>query len=254
MNTDYHIHTRFCNHASGSMKDFIESAINKELNEISFLDHLTLFEKDFKNSMTDKEVGLYLYSIKKLALEYKYKISIKSGLEVDYHPDFFKTSEKIISKYDFDLIGASVHFVEGFNIASRRCQKDYNHIPHNELAKKYFNALYDMLEYDFFDMICHFDLINKFKPDLNFEKDKKIRAKIEKILNRIKDKKKIVEINTSGFLHPLSRQYPDKWIIKECIKLEIPLVFSSDSHSPDELGRSFDKIKNILNQDGDQIF
>jgi histidinol-phosphatase (PHP family) len=242
--TDYHIHTKFCNHAKGSIEDFILKSIEKGLSEILFLDHLTLFEKDFKNSMTIKEVPLYFYTIKKLANKYKDKIIIKCGLETDFHPEYFDETEKICKKFDFDMIGASVHFVKGFNIASRKTKDQYAHIKKDELADEYFKNIEKMLEYSFFDTVCHFDLIYKFSknPVINPE----ILEKINKILDKIKQKNISVEINTSGFDNPINRQFPSQKILEKCLEKKIDITVGSDAHSPDQVGRYFNEIFEFL--------
>lgn len=36
---DYHIHTSLCNHANGTMKDYIKMALQKNISEMGFADH-----------------------------------------------------------------------------------------------------------------------------------------------------------------------------------------------------------------------
>ncbi|MDY0360406.1 MAG: histidinol-phosphatase [Desulforegulaceae bacterium] len=242
--TDYHIHTKFCNHAKKSMEAYIEQAVQKGILEILFLDHLTLCEKDFKNSMTIKEVPLYFYTIKNLKKKFKDKIIVKCGLETDFHPDYFEKTEKICKKFDFDMIGASVHFVKGFNIASRSKRQEYQHIDHNELVASYFENMENMLEFDFFDTVCHFDLIYKF-----FENpviDNKISKTIDRLLDKMKEKNKSMEVNTSGFYAPLKRQYPSEKILKKCLEKKIDITTGSDSHLPEEVGRHFNEAFELL--------
>lgn len=249
MNIDYHIHTQYCNHARASIEDYVKESIKKGFLEILFLDHLTLCEQDFKNSMTPKEVPLYFYSIKNAAKRYKDKITVKCGLEVDFHPDFFSQTKKICEKFDFDMIGASVHFTKGFNIVSRRSLKDYKDIPHEEIFDAYLTNLEKMLEFNFFDTLCHIDVISKFDKQINM-KNRSILKRIQKIIDKIAQKNLCVEVNTSGFNHPVKRQYPDIEILKLCHKKEICIVPSSDAHSPKEIGRDFDKALLVIKEAG----
>jgi histidinol-phosphatase (PHP family) len=39
---NYHNHTNLCGHASGTMEDYVSSAINKSLQEFGFSDHATV--------------------------------------------------------------------------------------------------------------------------------------------------------------------------------------------------------------------
>jgi histidinol-phosphatase (PHP family) len=248
--SDYHIHTSFCNHAHESIESFIKKAADKGFNEILFLDHLTLSEKDFKNSMTVKEVPLYFYKIKKASEKFKNIITVKCGLEVDFHPDYFDETEKICSKYDFDMIGASVHFVDGYNIASRARTNDYSHISLYDLTVTYFESINKMLEYNFYDTVCHLDIIFKFKESVDEKTYKYADRKTDEILDKIASKDLSVEINTGGYSHIIGRQYPCRKILKKCFKKNISITAGSDAHNPEQIGRDFDTAENLLRDIG----
>ncbi|MDY0132016.1 MAG: hypothetical protein RBR53_05035 [Desulforegulaceae bacterium] len=108
--TNYHIDTKFCNHAKGSIESFGLRPRDEKLLKTLFLDLLALFEKDFKNSTTIQKVFVYLYTIKKPGQKYKDKLIVKCDLETDFHPDYFNHTENICSIFDFDMIGSFVHF------------------------------------------------------------------------------------------------------------------------------------------------
>ena len=40
LRTDGHVHTSLCNHASGTMEEYVKAAIGKGLEAIVFLEHL----------------------------------------------------------------------------------------------------------------------------------------------------------------------------------------------------------------------
>ncbi|PIE75325.1 MAG: hypothetical protein CSA18_00475 [Deltaproteobacteria bacterium] len=243
---DCHIHTIFCKHAEKSIHSYIEHAIKNGLKKILFLEHLTLSEKNFKNSMTINEVPLYFYAVKNASEKYKNIIDIKCGIEADFHEDFFNETQKICEKFDFDMIGGSVHFIKNFNIASRKTRKDYADIPQYELVLEYFRTVKKMVEYGFIDTVCHFDLIFKFGISENLYIDEKINSCINSIIDIIAEKKISMEINTSGFTHPVKRQYPSFDIIKKCKEKKIGFTIGSDAHSPEQTGRYFKGIKKIL--------
>jgi hypothetical protein len=73
----------------------------------------------------------------------------------------------------------------------------------------------------------------------------------QKMLKTIKKHNKRVEINTGavarrGATHP----YPSPTLLKECTKLEIPMVLSSDAHNPINLSYYFDESKELMKQSG----
>ena len=99
-----------------------------------------------------------------------------------------------------------------------------------------------MLEYDYFDILCHFDLIKKFNRRASISFDKKI----DDILSVVKAKNLGVEINTSGYDHKVKEPYPSQDIIDACIEKEIRLTLASDAHHPEEVGRHFDRAIPLL--------
>jgi histidinol-phosphatase (PHP family) len=59
-----------------------------------------------------------------------------------------------------------------------------------------------------------------------------------------------VEINTSGLRKPVHEIYPSYEILKVYKRFDIPVVFGSDAHTPDEVGRDFDKATTLAAEAG----
>ena len=107
---DYHLHTLFCNHATGGMERYIQSAIDLGLREICFLDHLTIQKTDPGLTMTPEEVPYYFHAVQVLKQKYRKEISIKAGLEMDFNPAYIDFCQDIIETFAFDVIAASFIF------------------------------------------------------------------------------------------------------------------------------------------------
>lgn len=235
---DYHLHTMFCNHATGGMERYIQSAIDLGLREICFLDHLTIQKAESGLSMTPEQVRYYFHAVQGLKQKYRNEINVKVGLEVDYNPDFIDFFQEIIGTFAFDVIAASLHFPGGLDIVSHRSAWRHGVNDADEVYELYFVHLKKMLDYRYFDMICHIDLIKKFgrKPSRSFEKNN------DEILRIIKDRNLTVEVNTSGYDHPVGDIYPCWGILKKCHELGIPITLSSDAHHPSNVGNHFGRV------------
>ncbi len=246
MSIDYHIHTLLCNHAKEGMDKYIKKAISLNLKEICFLDHLTFSDSGKALSMNTKEVPMYFYAVKYFADKYKKKIKIKAGLEIDFNIKHVNLIEKIVNTYNFDVIGSSVHFLDGINIVSRKYAKSACKFDVDTLYYKYYHQLEKMLSFDYFDLICHFDVVKKFNqyPSISFKKQ------INNILEKVALKNIALEVNTSGIHHPVSSIYPDIEIIKECKKKKIWLCIGSDAHHPKIVGQNFDLAKKLIQSAG----
>lgn len=239
---DYHVHTLLCNHASGGMERYIQSAIGLGLREICFLDHLTIQKSDPGLSMTPLEVPGYFHAVQILKRKYRSKINVKAGLELDFNPaciDFFRD---IIETFAFDVIAASLHFPGGLDIVSHRSAWRYEEKDIDDVYELYLNHLEKMLDYRCFDVICHIDLIKKFgqKPSRSLEQ------KIDEILSIINDKDITIEVNTSGYDHPVGDIYPSLEILEKCHKQGIRITLGSDAHHPANVGNHFERVIPML--------
>ena len=243
---DYHIHTKLCNHAQGVMTAYVRRAIDKGLKEICFLDHLTITEPGNRLSMTPGEVPFYFQAVQNLKNNFNGVISIKAGLEVDFSLENTDLVQKIIKTFSFDVIGSSLHFPGNIDIVTSSSDWKQGKFDTDYIYELYFSQLKIMLEYDYFDVICHIDLPKKFgrKPSRAFDKE------LDEIIAIIKDKGLTVELNTSGYNSPVSEAYPAPGIIQKCHKAGVSMTLGSDAHNPDEVGRHFDRALLLLRSAG----
>jgi len=240
---DYHVHTSLCNHANGTMEQYVRRAVEIGLTEICFLDHLTLHEKGRRLSMSSAELPFYYHAARRLANQYKDRIQVKVGLEVDILPDHVDQINKIISPFAFDVIAGSVHFIQDINIVStKEIDPRREEAGMEYLCERYLKTLDDLIDADMVDMICYLDVVKKFgrRPPAIFDE------KFDEILSKISYKKIVLELNTSGYNHAASEFYPATPLLIKCFKKGIHMTLGSDAHTPDSVGQHFDEAINLL--------
>jgi histidinol-phosphatase (PHP family) len=239
---DYHIHTLLCNHAEGSMESYVQSAINFGMSEICFLDHLTIQKSEKGLSMAPDEIPFYFYAIQLLKQKYKGIIKIKAGIEIDFNPDYTDLFQEIAGTYAFDVIATALHFPGGLNIVSNNSAWRHGENDTEYVYSLYFEQLEKMLDFNYFDVVCHIDLVKKFgrKSSRSFDKE------FNKILLKIKTKNLCVEVNTSGYNHPARETYPSPDIITKCHKHRISITLGSDAHTPADVGQHYDRALPLL--------
>src|SRR5262249_43901829 len=115
---DYHVHTFRCGHAGGASREFVESAIDRELSEIAFTDHIPLYflpeaERDPRLAMRGEELDGYLEEVRGLQEAYRGRIAIRLGLEADYAEGHEEELSRWLARADWDLVLGSVHWVAG---------------------------------------------------------------------------------------------------------------------------------------------
>jgi histidinol-phosphatase (PHP family) len=243
---DYHVHTSLCNHANGTMEEYVRQAILAGLSEICFLDHLTLHERGRHMSMAPADVPLYYQTIRRLGHIYKNDILVKAGLEIDYDPQNAPEIKKIIQPYDFDTIGGSVHFIDEMNIVSSKDTKLREMESIDVICDHYLTLMKKMLEDMDLDIICHLDVTKKFgrRPSAA------VKEKFEDILSEIRHRNLALELNTSGFNHAANEFYPDAALLKKCFEKNIRVTLGSDAHEPRQVARHFDDAMALLAETG----
>ncbi len=236
MRVDLHNHTSLCNHASGSIEDYIKKAIELKINIYGFSDHAPMnFDKKYRMSILQSKI--YEKNILEMKKKYANKIKILLAYEVDYlHP--YILDEILQSKVDY-LIG-SVHFLRNKNsiwgFDNPKFIGVYKSKNIDDIWQEYFDAIEHMAKNNIFDIVGHFDLIKVF----NFLPKKDIKLIALKALKAIKKSNMVLEINTAGLRKPINETYPSKDILELAFDLNINITFSSDAHCIEDIGYKYE--------------
>ena len=92
MLANYHTHTVRCGHAVDSERKYIEHAIEQGFEILGFSDHVPQpYPEDFASTirMSMEELPGYFETLVVLREEYRDRIDIRIGLEVEYYPSLF---------------------------------------------------------------------------------------------------------------------------------------------------------------------
>lgn len=227
MIVDLHNHTSLCNHADGTINQYINSAIESKTKIFGFSDHAPMdFDVEYRMKFSDMKK--YERDVLTAKEKYKNKIQILLGYEVDYlkgHID----KRVLDAKVDY-LIG-SVHFLEGWGFDNPEFIGKWETQDIDEIWQKYFDTIEEMANSKLFDIVGHLDLIKVFK----FMPKKDINKMAKNALLAIKEADMSLEINVSGYRKKIQEAYPSPTLLKQAYELNIPITFSSDAHSPDQI-------------------
>jgi len=232
---DLHNHTILCNHATGTTEEYIQRAIDLKIDVFGFTEHAPMnFDEKYRLKLEDKE--FYEKDVLSLKEKYQDKIKILLGYEVDYLKGDYILPEVIASKVDY-LIG-SVHFInDGWGFDNPEFIGQYKNKNIDTIWEDYFEAITNMAKSNKFNVVGHLDLIKVFK----FLPKKDIKTIAQEALIQIKKSNMVVEINSAGYRKPIAEQYPSKELLEVCYELNIPITFSSDAHSVDQVGFNYEK-------------
>lgn len=265
MKADYHLHTEFSDDSTNPMENVILEAIEKQLDEICFTDHVDYGVKcdfDEDRSYYDERFGkgnyrintnypLYFAKIAELSNKYQQTITIRKGLEFGVQPKEIERYEKLFAQYPLDFVILSVHEIDDLWlfkwIKNQSDQKQYN--------LDYYANIYEcMKKYDNYSVLGHLDQIKRYDPkgSLPFNEIKEACAEILKLAIQ---KEKGIEINTSTCLSANDEPMPSFDIIKLYYDLGGRIItLGSDSHKPNAVANSFDLTREKLKAIGFREF
>ncbi|HOP75508.1 MAG TPA: histidinol-phosphatase HisJ [Bacillota bacterium] len=254
-----HTHCHFCD-GSGEPREYVEAAIEKGFKVLGFSSHAPIpFESEW--NMAESRMDDYLRTVAALKEEYRGRIDIYTGLEIDY---FEGDGRKVFIDYPVDYIIGSVHFFA--DISNRRYysiddteaefQKTLQVLFNGDikrLVSSYYQQVAEMIKRHRPPIVGHLDVIKKNNGNGKYfsESETWYREWIDGVLDVIQSHGTIVEVNTGGISRGyIQEPYPSLWILKRCRQREIPVMITSDAHNPKHLDASFDLARSCLKEAG----
>ncbi len=242
MRVDLHNHTTRCNHAEGSVDEYIQQAIKLGIDIYGFSEHAPM-EFDPKYRLSFDKMREYENEIREAKERYKTQIDIRVGYEVDFLPNLMD-KRVLNSKVDY-LIG-SVHFINKWGFDNPEFIGEYQNRDIDKIYQEYFEAIESMAKSGLFDIVGHLDLIKVFK----FIPKQDIRVLASKALKTIKKSNMVLEINSAGFRKPIKEQYPSRELLEEAFDLGIDITLSSDAHSVAQVGFEYERALSLVKEVG----
>jgi len=243
---DYHVHTKLCKHAEGEMQQYIESAISAGLSEIAFTDHIPLPGNfDITHRMHIDEMEIYLGWIEKFRSHYP-EIKILTGIEADYIAGYEQFLDDFISRYNFDIVIMSVHFIRHWPDGHWVFDYSFPERKQEDIFSEYIDEIIKGVRTGLFDVLGHADLIKL--PGQSLLRD--IPKKIQRLLREMSAAGMIIEINTSGFRREIQESYPGFDWLDAIRDNNVAVTTGSDAHRPEQIALKFDLLYRELQDRG----
>lgn len=228
MIVDLHNHTTLCNHATGTVAEYIEAAIACKTEYFGFSDHAPMhYDPAYRMSFADME--LYESWIKEAQECYRDQITVLLGYEVDFLPGYM---DEIVLSRPCDYLIGSVHFIDDWGFDNPEFIGRYEGADIDAIYRRYFSLIEAMASSGRFDIVGHLDLLKVFK----FLPTGDIRLLAGGALTAIKKANMAIEINVSGYRKPIGEAYPSPLLMEQIAEMEIPITFGSDAHCKEQVG------------------
>jgi histidinol-phosphatase (PHP family) len=247
---DHHIHTSLCNHAQGTLEEYVQEALAQGLQSMTFLEHMECGLRYAPRIwLTPDLFKQYFDEGQQLQEQYADQIRINLGVEIGYNATALDELLALLEQFPFEHRGLSCHFYDDgkqhLNLLSQR-------LDHIQLLKEagsekvldtYLTNLIQACQCIPCDKLCHLDAALRHLPLPPFTSHQ--QHLIRNLLHLLQEKNIALEVNTSGY--PLrSRPYPNHEIIQQALALKIPLILGSDAHHPQQVGRFFSQVQEEL--------
>lgn len=238
MMADYHIHV--LSHGEFEytrqwLNRFIDQACRRGIRELGFSEHDEFFA----------QIDLALF--RQVKMERRSEISLKLGIEAEYTPGMENEARRLAKIPELDYTIGSVHFIDGWAFDHPDYKDGFNDRDIDEIYSRYAEILTQMAASGLFDIVGHLDLVKiwghrprRHRPDYYFEP----------VLNAVKAANMAVEINSAGLRKPVAEIYPAPALVKRMFEKNIPIVFGSDAHHPEQVGEGVQEACLLARQAG----
>jgi len=247
---DYHMHTPRCNHATGSIMEYAQAAVDAGLTEIGMSDHSPMpgdFDKAWR--MHRCELAGYIEEVVQARDAFSDRLTIRFGLEADFHPGTESYVADMIASHNWDYVIGSVHYIGDWGFDNPDCIQTWDRWQVEDAYTAYFELVAASAATGMFDIIGHPDLIKKFGHRAPTGNQAVLQAE-EAMLQAVLASGAALEISSAGLRKPVAEIYPHQRMIKRAAALGIAFAFGSDAHSPSEVGHGMEQCLNALSACG----
>lgn len=246
MTKDYHMHPMVVQRPE-QFDLFVQKAVAEGIEEICITDHMPLLCSNAKDRIPHGKVKEYCASVRRFAEQYKDKISIKLGIEIDFHPSIKDEIEAVLDAGEFDYILGSSHLH-----VIKKNEWFQNNVTHNEYAKAMYENTLLAVESGYFDAIAHFDMHRRIfarKEKFPLIDDGYMESRHVKQIDAILDSmvKNNVRLELNAHIAELSGciddMYPSIYVVQEALRKGIKFTYGSDAHKAESVGVCLKEVR-----------
>ena len=256
--SDFHCHCDYSFDARGSIDDYCEAAIRRNLVELCFTTHFdlaprhdgTLKEENFirlDGNLVRHSVDVLQPYVDEVCAAHEtyssYGLTVRLGLEFGWFPGCEETVLELRDRYPIDYLLCGVHNIDGNYLEEclprMSCEK---------LAEKYFREVIAAVGTGLFDTLAHLDYYKRHGfafhgGKINRAHEPYIDALFETLINSDTG----IEVNTSALRHGHADYYPAMSIVNAARKAGVTVRYlGSDAHRPENVGYDFEAAEAVV--------
>ncbi len=246
MTKDYHMHPMVVQKPE-QFDLFVQKAIAEGIEEICITDHMPLLCSHAKDRIPHGKVEEYCAAVRRFAKQYENEISIKLGVEIDFHPSVKDEIEAVLDAGRFDYILGSSHLH-----VIKQNEWFPNNITYNDYAKAMFENTILAAQSGYFDAIAHVDMHrrifarkDKFPLIDDGYSEEMCAQLIEEALDAMLEHGVKLELNphVAELTGRVDDMYPSLYVVERALQKGIRFTYGSDAHKADSVGTCLKELR-----------
>ncbi len=258
---DYHCHPNYSVDAEGTIEEYCEAALKRNLAEICFTTHFDIVPEQHsgvecivvegkKLPTSVENLEPYVDHVLRANEEYfPLGVAVKLGVEFGWYPGCEETVLRLQERYDFDYFLCGIHELDGVPICAREhVEPCFSRFGPDEAVAKYFREVLAAVKTGLFDSVAHMEYYRRYGSDY-YGKDLSLAFKpyAEELFRALVETDTCVEINTSGIRHGNGHYYPGMAFVNDARRAGVDVKFlGSDSHHPSQVGLDFEAAAMLI--------
>lgn len=230
MLTNYHTHCFRCQHANGTVEDYVLQALRQNFDILGMSDHVPYPHHDYGLRMKMGEIWDYIDEVSEAKKKYGSMLKILLGFESEYICSQRKYYEELLNNYQVEYLILGQHFFEYCG----KLKSSFD-ISDSIDCVRYANSVADGLGTGYYSLLAHPDIvgINKLPWDRNMDEmtDIIIESAVKYDIP--------LEINANGIRRGLINDelglhymYPHFKFWEKAAEAKAKVMISSDCHAP----------------------
>lgn len=253
--------SEFSTHASSTLTELIETAIERGIVTYGITDHPPISEERFLYP-DELEAGLdlparlaqfdaYAEASREAVEQFTGRIELLRGFEAEVVPTATYVADMLHlrQRHDFDYIVGSVHWVDELpiDVSGESFEAATTRLGGLEaLLVRYYQQLAEMVEQLRPEVVGHFDLPRLFSSGHDAHDAPSVRAAIDDALHLTSEVGSLIELNTAAYRKGLGDPYPAPSIVRRASELGIAFTFGDDSHHIDHVAANLERAREYL--------
>ncbi|MBQ9086599.1 MAG: histidinol-phosphatase [Clostridia bacterium] len=227
MTVNLHTHTFRCSHAKGTERDYIERALANGITRMGFADHAPFAFPDGSEEwyrVPMAQATEYVSTLRALREEYRDRIEILIGFEMEYYPTYFADMRRIAADVGAEYLILGQHHVEYQENGEVKLFYSGKATDSAALLKGYVDEALEAMGTGAFTYMAHPELIRYEGDEAIYERE------MRRLCQGASEMDIPLEINFLGLRE--NRHYPIRRFWQWAKEYNCRVVFGCDAHDP----------------------